>query len=104
MIGNSAVNVDKTDIIISGKRFKRTKGLWELLTRKNVDVDLITTSDLKRYKHIVEMTNTQLVGYEPGGDTQISRRPKFVKVTSKLFIQSKRCDIELPLRQQWVTY
>ena len=38
MIGNSAVSVDETsDITINGKRFKGTKGLWELLTRRNVN-------------------------------------------------------------------
>ena len=58
--------------------------MWELLNLKNVNTDVITTSDLKRYKHIVELTNAHLVGYEPGGDIQISRGSKFTKVISKL--------------------
>ena len=74
MIGNSTVSVEETfDITINGKRFRGTKGLCELLTCKNVNTDVITPSDLKRYKHILEMANAHLVGYEPGGDIQISR-------------------------------
>jgi hypothetical protein len=37
MIVNSIVNVDESSVItIDGKRFKGTKGLWELLTRKSI--------------------------------------------------------------------
>ena len=70
----------------------------------NVSTDEITTSDLKRYKHIREMTNAHLVGYEPGGDIQISRGPKFTTVISKQFTQSKRLGTETSLWQHWVTY
>ena len=105
MIGNSDIRVDETgDITINGKRFRGTKGLWELLTCKNIHRDVITTSDLKRYKHIVELTNAHLVGYEPGSDIQISRGSKFTKVISKLFPQSKRRGTGTALRQRWVTY
>ncbi len=48
MIGNSAVSVDETSYItINGKRFRGTNGLWALLTRKNVNTDVITPSGLK---------------------------------------------------------
>ena len=51
MIGNSDVIADaKGDITIEEKRFRCTRGLWELLTRKNVKSDVITNSDLKAYK------------------------------------------------------
>ena len=55
MIGNSDVIADeKGDITIAEKRFRGTKGLWELLTRKNVNSDVITKRNLKAYKHILE--------------------------------------------------
>jgi hypothetical protein len=102
IIGNSVVSMDESsDITINGKRFRGTKGLWELLTRKNVNTDVITTRDMKRYKHILEMTNVHLVEYEPGGDIQISRGSKFAKVIPKLFLQSKRRGIK---RQRWARY
>jgi hypothetical protein len=62
---------------------------------QNVNNDLNTTSDLKRCKNILEMTNAHFVGYEPGGDIQISSGPKFVKIISKFFPQSKQRSIEL---------
>jgi hypothetical protein len=38
MIRNSIVDVDdESNVYIQGKRFKGTKGLWELLTRKKVN-------------------------------------------------------------------
>ena len=52
MIANSdVIATEKGDITIRGKRFMGSKGLWELLTRKNLNRDVITNSDLKRYKH-----------------------------------------------------
>ena len=99
-ICNSDVIADvKGDI--RGKRFRSTKGLFELLTRKNINRDAITNSHLKRYKHILEMTNAHLVGYEPGGDIQISRGSKFTKVIFKSCPQSRCC---AALRQRWVQY
>ena len=68
-----------------GTRFKGTRGLWELLTRKNVNIDVITKSDLKAFKRILELTNAHLVGYEPGGDIQVSRGIKYAKIIAKLF-------------------
>ena len=52
---------------------------------QNVNRDVITNNDLKRYKNILEMINAHLVRYEPGGDIQISRGSKSTKVICKLF-------------------
>ena len=73
-------------------------GLWELLTRKNVNSDVITKSDLKEYKCILELTNAHLAGYETGGDIQISREVKYVKVISNLFPPTRRRGA---LRKYW---
>jgi hypothetical protein len=105
MIGDSAVTVDsRSDITIHNKTFRGTKGLWELLTCKKMDEALVSTTDLKRYKNILEMTNAHLEGYEPGGDIQISRGQKFVNVISKLFPQTRRRAIDAQLRRRWVTH
>jgi hypothetical protein len=51
LIGESALSVDSDcDIWIKGRRFKGTRGLWELLTCKNVKRETITAADLKTYK------------------------------------------------------
>jgi hypothetical protein len=98
MIDNSIINVEESgDITIKGEMLKETKGLWELLTRKSVNTDVVTTSDMKRYKHILEMTNSHLTGYEPGGSIQKFRGVKFTKIIPKLFPREV-------LRHQWVKY
>ena len=44
MIGDSQRTVDEdSDITIKGKDFRGTQGLWELLTRRNVQWDITTT-------------------------------------------------------------
>ena len=102
IISNSDVIADeKHDISIGEKRFRGTKGLWELSSRKNVNSDVTTNSDIKRYKHILELTNAHLVGFELGGDIQISRGSKYTKVISKLLPQTRR---RSALRQRWSPY
>ena len=50
MIGNSPLTVDEDGgINIHGERYKGTAGLWELLTKKNVDQLLVTKNDLRTY-------------------------------------------------------
>jgi hypothetical protein len=89
MIGDSIIRVDReSNLTIKGKHYKGTRGLWELLARKDVNSDVITESDLKRYKTILGATNSHLEGFEPGNDILIVRGPKFSKVISRLFQQT----------------
>jgi hypothetical protein len=49
MTGNSVVDLDKPVVItVKGKHFKLTKGLWELLTRNDVDTGTISPNDIQR--------------------------------------------------------
>ena len=97
MIGDSSIRVDReSNLTIKGKH-KGTRGLCELLERKDVNSDVTTESDLKRYKTILEATNAHLEGFEAGNDILIFRGHKFSKVISRLFPQTKR-------RVHWVTY
>jgi len=49
MIGDSPVFIDHDDnITIKGTMFRGMKGLWELLTRKTVNMQLIGKEDLKK--------------------------------------------------------
>ena len=104
MFGTAAVSADeKGDISIGGTRFKGTSGLWDLFTRKNVNSDVITKSDLNSSKRIPLLTNAHLGGYEPGSDIQISCGVKFAKIISKLFPQSRRRR-RSALRQYWASF
>ena len=53
MIDDVPITVDrKGDLSVGGNCFEGTWGLWELLTRKNVNSDVITKSDLNAFKRI----------------------------------------------------
>ena len=53
MIGNSILTADDTrDISINRRHSKGTRGLWELLTCKNITRGVMTADDLKRLKTI----------------------------------------------------
>ena len=45
------------DITIKERVFNGSKGLWELLTRNNVNREFIIKDDLKTYKKLVMFTN-----------------------------------------------
>jgi len=62
-IGNSDVTVDRySDFYIRNKHFKGTRVLWELLTRKKVNTDIVSASDLRQYKRILNLTSAHLEG------------------------------------------
>jgi hypothetical protein len=105
MIGNAPLSVDnESNFTIYGKQYTGTKVLWELLTRKNVNKNIVTTRDMKTDKGILQLTNAHLEGYEPSGNIQISKGSKFKDVISKLFPQSRQRGIEAKLRQRWERY
>jgi hypothetical protein len=110
IIGNFIFVVDTEGNIHIGDpdtaiKFNATTGLWELLTRKKADKQLVTQSDLQTYKNMLELTYARLEGYEPGAIIQISKGVKFRDVISKLFsVTPAQRDVKTALRQQWVTY
>ena len=54
MIGDSIIRFDReSNLTIKCKHCKGTRGLWEFLALKDVNSDVITESDLKRYKTIL---------------------------------------------------
>jgi len=58
-IGDSLMLVDQDGAItIKENEFRGSEGLWELLTRKNLNKD-----DLRKYKKILLLTNAHLDGY-----------------------------------------
>jgi len=80
MICDSFVLVDTSgDITIKDRVCNGSKGLWELLTRKNVNTEVITKDDLKSYKKILTMTNALLTQYQPDGNINITRGKNFGK-------------------------
>jgi hypothetical protein len=90
MIGDAPLTVDReSNITIYGKGYRGIRGLWELLTHKKVNKEIVSTQDMKAYKNILELTNAHLEGYEPSGNIQITKGTKFKDVISKLFPQTR---------------
>jgi hypothetical protein len=51
-VGNLKIEIGKdSNIFIANKKFKGTKGLFEILTRNKIQHSEITSHDLKTYKH-----------------------------------------------------
>jgi len=55
-----------------------------VLTRQIVDRRIITIDDLKKYKKILELTNANLTGYQPGADIPITRGSNYRDVIAPL--------------------
>lgn len=99
MIGDSPLTVDENgDIIIHGETFKGTVGLWELLTRKDVNTKLTTKKDLSTYKKILQLTNAHLEDNKLHNKIKTTRGSKFKTIISQLFPQKK---LGLP---RWTSY
>jgi hypothetical protein len=106
MIGDSQVGVDRDgNIHINNVEFPATKGRWEVLTRKRVDKNSVTTADIKQYKTILELTNSHLDGYKPRANIRTSKGFKYKEIISKLFPGGPRqSGVEAALRREWINY
>jgi len=102
MIGDSPVFLDPDDnVTIKGTVFRGTEGLWVLLTRKNVNTQLIGKEDLMTYKKILILTNAHLTRYQIGDNINITRGKKFREVIAPLFAKPKGRGVESALRRKW---
>jgi len=72
------VFIDPDDnITIKGPVFRGTEGPWELLTRKNLNTQLVGKEDLKTNKKVLILTNAHLTRYEPGDNINITQGKNF---------------------------
>ena len=94
-IGDSAVVVDRYgDITIKEKEFRGSEGLWDLLTRKGVNKEHVTSDDLGTYKKVLLLTNAHLERYQPGGVINVSRGKSSAKLSPPFReAQKPRCRI-----------
>ena len=100
---DSTVFIDPDDnFTINGTVFRGTEGLWELLTRKNVNTQLFGKEDLKSYKKILILTNAYLTRCQPGDKINITRGRKFRDVI--VFAKPKGWVFESALDRKWGKY
>lgn len=92
MIGDSPIQIENNTLILKGKKYQPSVGLWELLTRKHVDMNQISEEDLDTYKDILTSSKGHIINKSKVNAT---RTKKFKLVISKLF----------PSREiRWTTY
>jgi hypothetical protein len=85
-IGDSQLLVEVNgDVTVLGVTYEGTEGQWELLTKTNVYLSLVTTKDMRSYKHILKSTNGHLSDNVSSGHLKTFRGPKYRDVISKLF-------------------
>jgi hypothetical protein len=103
MIGDLPLTVDENgDVPVLGVTYEGTEGLWELLTKTNVDQSLVTPYDMRLCKRILESTNGHLSDNDASGHIKILRGPKYRDVISKLFpMESRR---RRRSRQRWTNF
>jgi len=73
--------------------------LWELLTRKNVNKEHVTSDDLRKYKKILLLTNAHLEVYQPRGVMNIGRGKKFREIKALHFVKHIGRGVESGLRR-----
>ena len=96
--------VQDGDITIKEKEFRGSEGLWELLTRKRVNKEHVTSDDLRTYTKLLLLTNAHLEGYQPGGLINFSPGKKFREIIAPLFAGPKDRGVEWGLRRAWKKY
>jgi len=85
-IGNAEVVIDQdSNVLVKGKSYRGTRGLFELRTRKKVYQSFITRRDLQSYRENLEATHGHLENNDPSGVIKTTRGAKFKDVISKLF-------------------
>jgi hypothetical protein len=104
-VGNLQIEThNHSNILLANKKSKGTKGLFELLTRNNIQRSGITSHDLKTYKQILELTSAHLENNDPTEVIKIGRSRKYTDVIAQLFpADTRRRGIESALRRKWIS-
>lgn len=80
-IGNKPVQIENGDLIIDGKKFQGTLGLYQWLVRKHPpDTD---STDKEVFKRIVQETSAHKENYSPTGNIAVNKSWKFKNVIEK---------------------
>ena len=79
MFGDSEIVLNEDDIILNGKRYIGTDGLWELMTRQLPNENKITDDDLAAYKELNLSTNNLYSGNRLKGNGRGGKYVNYLK-------------------------
>jgi hypothetical protein len=93
-IGSSKLKFSNKHVFVDGKRYKATRGLWELLTRSQPDKNSITPRDKLAYTHILQQSNAHKVNFNTTGKIRANKGVKYKQFISRLINNSPEQNIE----------
>lgn len=85
-IGNKHLEVDHNDLIIGGKRYAGTRGLYELIFMNFPDEYIYDEEDLNNYAKILFDTNVFRVNFLPTGKVRSNRGRKYKNIISQIIV------------------
>lgn len=84
MIGNQPLEIDMDNLIINGKHYEGTRGLYELLFMNIPNEYIYSEEDLNTYSQILQDTNVHRANYSAMGKIKSNRGKKYKAIISKL--------------------
>ncbi|XP_051168539.1 uncharacterized protein LOC127286222 [Leptopilina boulardi] len=90
MIGNSAISFSQNYIHVGNMTFRSSKGLLELLFKKNPSESVVSLEDLENFKTIILTTNAHKKHYSADGDIRASKAFKFKNFIEKFLSPSRK--------------
>ncbi|XP_051162411.1 uncharacterized protein LOC127282281 [Leptopilina boulardi] len=90
MIGNSAISFSQNYIHVGNMTFRSSKGLLELLLKKNPSESVVSLEDLENFKTIILTTNAHKKHYSADGDIRASKDFKFKNFIEKFLSPSRK--------------
>lgn len=88
-IGNKQLEIDHNDLIIGGKRYNGTRGLYELIFMNFPDEYVYSEEDLNNYARIIFDTNLHRVNFLPTGKIRSNRGKKYKNIISQILVQAQ---------------
>src|SRR5699024_721615 len=89
MMGKEEIKINKnSNIIVNDTEFKGTKGLYELLFKQHPGTH--TLFDLRKYKSILELTNSHKLNFEANRRNRGNKSYKYMEIIKPLFKSIRR--------------
>ncbi|CAB0032897.1 unnamed protein product [Trichogramma brassicae] len=84
-LGKSSISIDGDKVYIEDESYIKSKGLLELLFKRNPDSKHITNTNMKTYKEILDSTNVHRKDFANDGDLRKYNSKKFDNLIEPLF-------------------
>lgn len=107
MMGSAGVTITDETIRVGQRKYKKTNGLMELLTKRRPDLSTITKEDTKNYKLMLLETNVHRRNFDPSKPIKSNKGIKYTNIIKPLLNDNKTVDEDqvhgsgLPILKKW---